>query len=120
MSVSDDLRMNDLRNTRLLDSDMLDSDLLSSVQRVGSDPLAFKLQKVQTLWSGYGEIARYMLPTKKSSVLSNTFIQAPLQSTREAGIVHFRTSANFRHIITNKRFISASQCRQVKRLGLLN
>lgn len=50
---------------------MLETDfILDKIQALYDDPQAFKLQRVQKLWSGYGEIARYSLPASNGTCIA--------------------------------------------------
>jgi thiamine kinase-like enzyme len=63
-----------------------DINVLAHLQSYFSDPELSKLHKVQTLWSGYGEIARYVSP-KLNSVFIVKHISPPL---KQAEHVHPR------------------------------
>ena len=57
---------------------------LKFIQSSFADPDAFKIASIQMLWSGYGEIARYCVPSLNKSVIAK-LVMPPEQSNHPKG-----------------------------------
>lgn len=57
---------------------------LKFIQSSFADPDVFKIARIQMLWSGYGEIARYYVPSLKKSVIVK-LVMPPVQSNHPKG-----------------------------------
>ncbi|MFT7217420.1 MAG: hypothetical protein ACI8R8_002513 [Paraglaciecola sp.] len=53
----------------IIGSSSMSQRLLQHIQGYCDDPQLFKQQKVQSLWSGYGEVARYYSPRRGNTVI---------------------------------------------------